>query len=152
MTSTNNYFDTINFFEQNSFFGYDRNNIIFFTQDNMPIIDIYGKLVLSEIYSVNLASNGNGNLFNAIKKSNLIKDMENRKLQWLFVGGIDNILLNPLDPIFIGFAINSKCEIASKTLFKKSPKDRNWIFARKNKNQLLLIVKILLKKYHKSKI
>lgn len=138
MTSTNNYFDTINFFEQNSFFGYDRNNIIFFTQDNMPIIDIYGKLVLSEIYSVNLASNGNGNLFNAIKKSNLIKDMENRKLQWLFVGGIDNILLNPLDPIFIGFAINSKCEIASKTLFKKSPKDRNWIFARKNKKPAIV--------------
>lgn len=132
MTSTNNYFDTISFFEQNNFFGYDRNNILFFTQENMPIIDIHGKLVLSEIYSVNLASNGNGNLFSALKKANLIKDMENRKLQWLFVGGIDNVLLDPLDPIFIGFAINSKFEIASKTLFKESPKDFNWIFAKKS--------------------
>lgn len=133
MTSTNNYFDTISFFEQNNFFEYGRNNIIFFVQDNMPIVDTNGKLVLSEIYKVNLASNGNGNLFSALKKSNLIKDMEQKKLQWLFVGGIDNVLLDPLDPIFIGYTINSKCEIGSKTLFKENPADISWIFARKNK-------------------
>ena len=133
MTSTNNYFDTISFFEQNNFFEYGRNNIIFFVQDNMPIVDTNGKLVLSEIYKVNLASNGNGNLFSALKKSNLIKDMEQKKLQWLFVGGIDNVLLDPLDPIFIGYTINSKCEVGSKTLFKENPTDISWIFARKNK-------------------
>ena len=133
MTSTNNYFDTISFFEQNNFFEYGRNNIIFFVQDNMPIVDINGKLVLSEIYKVNLASNGNGNLFSALRKANLIKDMEQKKLQWLFVGGIDNVLLDPLDPIFIGHTINSKCEIGSKTLFKENPSDISWIFARKNK-------------------
>lgn len=133
MTSTNNYFDTISFFEQNNFFEYGRNNIIFFVQDNMPIVDINGKLVLSEIYKVNLASNGNGNLFSALRKANLIKDMEQKKLQWLFVGGIDNVLLDPLDPIFIGHTINSKFEIGSKTLFKENPSDISWIFARKNK-------------------
>src|SRR5699024_621052 len=37
MTSSDNHFDTINFFEQNNFFGYDRNSIMFFTQENMPI-------------------------------------------------------------------------------------------------------------------
>ena len=132
MTSTNNYFDTISFFEQNNFFEYGRNNIIFFVQDNMPIVDINGKLVLSEIYKVNLASNGNGNLFSALRKANLIKDMEQKKLQWLFVGGIDNVLLDPLDPIFIGHTINSKFEIGSKTLFKENPSDISWVFARKN--------------------
>lgn len=133
MTSTNNYFDTISFFEQNNFFDYGRSNIMFFVQDNMPIVDTNGKLVLSEIYKVNLASNGNGNLFSALKNANLIKDMEQKKLQWLFVGGIDNVLLNPLDPIFIGYTINSKCEVGSKTLFKDNPCDTSWIFARKNK-------------------
>ncbi len=132
MTSTSNYFDTINFFEQNNFFGYNRNNVVFFTQGNKPIIDINGKLVLSEIYEVDFASNGNGNLFSALLKANLINDMENRKLEWLFVGGIDNVLLNPLDPIFIGYTINSKCLVGSKTLFKKSPSSLDWIFARKN--------------------
>ena len=42
---------------------------MFFIQENMPIIDINGKLILSEIYKVNLASNGNENVFKALKKS-----------------------------------------------------------------------------------
>ena len=98
----------------------------------MPIVDTNGKLVLSEIYKVNLASNGNGNLFSALKKSNLIKDMEQKKLQWLFIGGIENVLLDPLDPIFIGYTINSKCEVGSKTLFKKDPTSNQWVFGLKD--------------------
>ena len=132
MTSTDNYFDTINFFEQNNYFGYEQSNIKFFTQDNIPIIDINGKLTLSEIYKVNFASNGNGNLFSALKKYNLINDMKNHKLSWLFIGGIDNVLLDPLDPVFIGYTINSKCQIGSKTIFKENPKDLSWIFAKRN--------------------
>lgn len=131
MTSTSNYFDTINFFEQNNFFDYPRKNIQFFTQDNLPIIDINGKLVLSEIYKIHFASNGNGNVFHSLKKANLISDMESRKLHWLFIGGVDNVLLNPLDPIFIGFTISNKNPISSKTLFKEDPKDIDWIFANK---------------------
>lgn len=132
MTSTNNHFDTISFFEQNNFFGYDRNNIKFFTQGNLPVIDVNGKLVLSEIYKINFASNGNGNLFDALNKSDLIKDMSQRKLEWLFVGGVDNVLLNPLDPIFIGYTIASKCEVGSKTLFKENSSDVSWVFAKKH--------------------
>lgn len=133
MTSTDNYFDTISFFEQNNYFGYNRKNINFFVQENLPIIDINGKLVLSEIYKVHFASNGNGNLFSSLGKANLLDDMLQRKLQWLFVGGVDNVLLNPLDPVFVGYTIVSKCEIGSKTLFKESPESRSWIFALKNK-------------------
>lgn len=130
MTSTSNYFDTINFFENNNFFNFARNNIYFFTQENLPIIDIDGKLVLSEINKINFASNGNGNVFRALKKANFISDMESRKLQWLFFGGIDNVLLNPLDPVFIGFTILSKLQASSKTLFKEDPSDISWVFAR----------------------
>lgn len=132
MTSTNNHFDTISFFEQNNFFGYDRNNIKFFPQDNLPVIDVNGKLVLSEIYKINFASNGNGNLFTSLDKAGLVKNMERKKLDWLFVGGVDNVLLNPLDPIFIGYTIWSKCEVSSKTLFKENPSDISWVFARKH--------------------
>lgn len=138
MTSTDNYFDTISFFEQNNYFGYNRNNIKFFTQGNLPIIDINGKLILSEIYKVHFASNGNGNLFSSLDKANLLSDMSQRKLQWLFVGGVDNVLLNPLDPLFIGYTINSKCEIGSKTLFKEVPESKSWIFALKHKKPCIV--------------
>ena len=64
--------------------------------------------------------------------------MEQRKLQWLFVGGIDNVLLDPLDPIFIGYTINSKCEIGSKTLFKEDPCNISWIFARRDSKPAII--------------
>lgn len=129
MTSTNNYFDTLDFFEKNNYFGYDRSNIHFFTQSNLPVIDINRKLVLSEIYDINLASNGNGNLFSSLKRANMIRSMAQKKLEWLFVGGIDNPLLNPLDPVFIGYTIHSKCKVGSKSLFKEDPADTSWVFA-----------------------
>ena len=138
MTSTNNYFDTISFFEQNDFFGYDRSNIFFFNQDNLPVINVDKKLVLSEIYKINFASNGNGNLFSSLTKSKLIKSMEQRKIEWLFVGGVDNVLLNPIDPVFIGYTIFSKCKVGSKTLFKKSASDTSWVFAMKNKRPTII--------------
>ncbi len=132
MTSTSNYFDTTRFFEKNNFFNYDRSNIHFFIQEDLPVIDMNGKLILSELYKINFASNGNGNVFNALKRYNLINDIESRKLRWLFIGGIDNVLLNPLDPVFIGFTIFSKNSISSKTLFKENISDASWVFARKN--------------------
>lgn len=132
MTSTENHQATINFFESKDFFGYPRSHVFFFMQENLPIIDTEGKLVLEEIYKVKVASNGNGNLFSSLEKSNLLDDMIKRNIKWIFVGGVDNVLLNPLDSLFIGLTIHSKNHIASKTLFKQDPSNINWVFALKN--------------------
>lgn len=132
MTSSENHQSTIDFFESKDFFGYPRGHIIFFTQENLPIIDIDGKLVLEEIYKIKVASNGNGNLFSSLNKYNLLEDMIKRNVKWIFVGGVDNVLLNPLDSLFIGLTIHSKKHIASKTLFKQDPSNINWVFALKN--------------------
>lgn len=132
MTSSENHQTTIDFFENKDFFGYPRSHVIFFTQENLPIIDMDGKLVLEEIYKVKVASNGNGNLFSSLEKYNLLDDMIKRNIKWIFVGGVDNVLLNPLDSLFIGLTIHSKNHIASKTLFKQDPSNINWVFALKN--------------------
>lgn len=132
MTSSENHEATIRFFEENNFFGYSRNDIIFFMQDNLPIIDINGKLILEEIYKIKVASNGNGNLFHSLQKYGLLHDMQKRNIKWIFVGGVDNVLLNPLDSLFIGLTIDSGHSIASKTLFKENPANIEWVFAMKS--------------------
>lgn len=138
MTSTENSQATIEFFKSENYFGYPKEYIKFFVQDNLPIIDINGKLVLEEIYKVKLASNGNGNLFSSLKKDNIIDDMKSKNLKWLFVGGVDNVLLNPVDPIFIGFTVASGNLVSSKTLFKQNPNDKDWVFARKDKKPAII--------------
>lgn len=132
MTSTENYEATVQFFENKNFFGYPRDYITFFVQENLPIIDMNGKLVLEEIYKVKVASNGNGNLFSALESQHILEDMKNRNLKWLFVGGVDNVLLNPLDSLFIGLTVRSKTLVSSKTLFKDNPDDISWVFAKKD--------------------
>lgn len=131
MTSSENHEATVKFFEEKNFFGYSRNMVSFFTQENLPIIDMNGKLVLEEIYKIRIASNGNGNLFSSLHKSNSLQDMIDKNVKWAFVGGIDNVLLNPLDTLFIGLTIHSGNPISSKTLFKTIPSCTDWVFARK---------------------
>ena len=131
MTSSENHDQTIKFFEQKNYFGYNKDYISFFTQDNLPLIDIDGKLVLEEIYKVKTASNGNGNVFKALQKYNYIEDMEKKNIKWAFIGGVDNVLLNPLDALFIGVTIANQNPISSKSLFKEDPNSIDWIFARK---------------------
>ncbi len=132
MVSNENYNATLNFFESKNFFGYPREYVTFFIQDDLPIIDTDGKLILEEIYKVKFASNGNGNLFSALRKNNIIDDMRKKNIKWLFVGGVDNVLLDPIDPFFIGLTVESKNLVSSKTLFKEDSTDTSWVFAMKN--------------------
>ena len=132
MTSTDNNSDTIKFFEKNDYFGYGKENITFFVQENLPMIDTHAKLILEETYKIKVGSNGNGNLFAALDKYNLLEKMKNQGIEWVFIGGVDNVLLNPLDTLFIGLTINSGNPISSKTLFKQDPASKDWIFALKN--------------------
>ena len=132
MTSIYNDTDTKTFFKQKNYFDYDKEHIIFFNQSQLPLIDISGNLILEETYKIKEASNGNGDVFASMKKNNIIEHMEKNNIKWVFFAGVDNVLLDPTDPLFLGLSINSNCPVSSKTLFKKDVNSKEWIFAKKN--------------------
>lgn len=138
MTSRYNDSDTKAFFESKNYFGYDKNSIYFFKQSELPLIDISGNLILEETYKIKEASNGNGDVFASLKKANLFNNMKNRGIKWIFFAGVDNVLLDPTDELFIGLAVESGYSIASKTLFKKDGNSKDWVFARKNGNPSII--------------
>lgn len=131
MTSTENHTATVKFFEDNNYFDYGKENITFFVQDNLPLVDKNGNLLLEETYKIRESSNGNGNLFYSLRKNNLLNEMSLKNIKWIFIGGIDNVLLNPIDPFFIGLSDYIGNPIASKTLFKEKEDSLDWIFALK---------------------
>ncbi len=94
--------------------------------------------MLSEIYRVHEASNGNGNLFDSLKINNMITDMKNRNIKWVFVSGIDNILVKVADPIFLALTINNNTQIGAKTIFKKDAHSHDWVFCKKNSKPAML--------------
>lgn len=132
MTSNYNDIDTKIYFENNNYFGYPKDSIHFFKQSKLPLIDTSGNLILEETYRIKEASNGNGDVFRALKESFLLEDMKKKNIKWLFFAGVDNVLLNSVDPLFLGLTIEEHHLAASKTLFKKDPNERDWVFARRN--------------------
>lgn len=132
MTSIYNDANTKKFFKEKNYFGYDEEHIIFFKQSQLPLIDINGNLILEELYKIKEASNGNGDVFDSMEKHHVIEHMKENNVEWIFIAGVDNVLLDPTDALFLGITANSNCKIASKTLLKKDVNNPDWIFARKN--------------------
>lgn len=138
MTSEDNDKQTKNYIANHNFWGYPKDKIKFFTQEKLPLIDIDGKLILQEPYLIKEASNGNGNVFKSMKNHGIIEDLERNHIKWLSFGGIDNILLKNVDPLFIGLASNQNYSIASKSIFKEKPLEKTAVYCRKSGKPAIL--------------
>ena len=132
MTSPENHFDTISFFQKKNYFNYDKNQIYFFEQGKLPLINLNGHLILEELDKVKEASNGNGDVFCSLSQSRLLQNMKGKDIQYVCVTGVDNIICEMVDPLFIGLSVFEQTLISSKTLFKANPSSNQWVFALKD--------------------
>lgn len=128
MTSTENNEETISFFEKNDYFGYPKQDVKFFTQRNLPLVLASGDLILDENYNIKEAADGNGCIYSAMAADGVLDDMKKRNIKWAFIGAVDNVLLNMVDPILLGLTIYEKHEAASKSVAKASPKEKVGVF------------------------
>ena len=132
MTSTENNKETVNFFEKHEYFGYPKENVMFFTQGNLPILLENGDLIVDKDYTIKEAADGNGCIYSAMAKAGVLEDMKKKNVKWIFIGAVDNILLNMVDPILLGLTIDEKNEAASKSVAKASPKEKVGAFCKIN--------------------
>ena len=133
MTSRENNDDTVAFFEKNNFFGYPKTEAnYFFKQGELPMMDEQGGLILEENGSVKEAADGHGGVFEAIGRNGVLEDMKKRGIEWVFIAGIDNVLVQLVDPLLIGFAIKNNFRLVSKTVPKANPEEKVGVFCKKN--------------------
>lgn len=143
MTSYDNDSATKEFFENHNYFNYGKENIKFFKQNKLPLIDVNCNLMLQETYMIKEASNGNGDIFSSFNKSGFLNELIEKNYKWIFIGGIDNVLLKNVDPFFIGVAIDKKVDVISKTIFKENPSDKVCVFGMVNKKTSIIDYNIL---------
>ena len=124
MTSNANDSETQEFFKENNYFDYGKENICFFKQGELPLLDEEGNIVLQEKGKIFMAPDGNGGIFEALRKNNILEEMQENNIDYLGIGNVDNILLNLLDPIFIGLMVKDDYELATKTTTKVSPEEK----------------------------
>ena len=132
MTSRQNNEETINFFEKNNYFGYSKENIYFFKQGELPVLNDQGKLMLNKEGNINTAADGHGGIFVSIEKEKITENMKQRGIKWVFIGPVDNVLIKMIDPIFIGICQDKNVLAGGKSIIKAYPEERVGVFCKKD--------------------
>ena len=132
MTSNDNNNATTDFFEKNNYFNLKKEQVKFFIQNDIPVINENGKILVGANYLIKTASNGNGGIYEVLDKQGILSDMKKKGIEWVFVSGVDNILVNPIDPIFVGLTIKEKNSVAVKTVKKVDASEKTGVYCRKD--------------------
>ena len=126
------------YLEKNKYFGYDKSKIKFFIQEDLPLLDASGKILLKTKNSLWFVPNGNGNVYKSLQKHHLIKDMKRNNIKYVLFTGIDNPLTKLVDFNFIGATIANRYKIASKTIYKEKALEKDWVFCKYNNRPYML--------------
>ena len=132
MTSRENNNATEKFFEKNDFFGLPYEDVKFFKQGELPMIDTNGKLMIDETGLIKLASDGHGGVFESLVKNGYLEDMQERGIKWIFISGVDNVLAGLVDPIAVGVSKKNKTIATGKSVVKRSPDEKVGVFCKRN--------------------
>ena len=121
MTSPLNDAATRKFFADNDFFGLDPAGVHLFPQGTLPAVDKQGKVLLRQPDSLALAPNGHGGCLAALRDSGALPVLAAQGIEYLSYWQVDNPLVQPFDPLFLGLHALEGAEMSSRCLIKKGP-------------------------------
>ncbi len=113
MTSSATDAPTRTFFDENDYFGLDRADVFFFEQGVMPAVDDDGKIILCQPHRVAISPNGHGGSLLAMRDKGVLEDAARRGVEVISYFQVDNPLVSPADPLFIGLHANSQSQMSS---------------------------------------
>lgn len=120
------------FFEENQYFGLQKENVFIFEQGVLPCISNDGKILLESKSKVAVAPDGNGGIYQALINSGAVSDMKKRGVEHIHLYGVDNCLVRVADPTFIGFSASKDVDIATKVVRKRNAKEPVGLIVQKN--------------------
>ena len=132
MTSKENNKATVEFLEKHQYFGYPKEAVTIFMQSELPLVDTEGKLLINKDMKIKEASDGNGGTYSSLRASGCLADMKEKGIKWIFIGGVDNVLLKMADVTLLGMAISQGVQIASKSVVKANPHEKVGVFCKMN--------------------
>jgi len=125
MTSEATHLLTVTFFEENDYFGLDRNSVHFFQQGTMPAVDAAtGKILLSGIGRIATSPDGHGGVLAALQKSGNFDRMRQMGIEYLYYHQVDNPHAMVLGPEFIGHHVLNDADVSTKVVRKLAPEEK----------------------------
>ena len=124
MTSPANHGQTVEFFRQNRFFGLPESEVTLFSQGTLPAFDFQGRLLLEAKHRLALAPDGHGGSLKALVTYGALADMRSRGVEIISYFQVDNALVKPVDPLFVGLHATTGSEMSSKVTPKADDFER----------------------------
>ncbi len=136
MASPNNINSMRNYFDL-ELAPYGLPNPILFEQQMLPVFNKNFKIIMENAGSLCMNPIGHGDLFSALKQSNIPKYLKKRNIKYLFIHQIDNPLTILLDPLFIGLHHLSMAQITTKIIPFNDKNEKVGIICRKNRKRII---------------
>lgn len=128
MTSEANDAATRGFFNEQGFFGLPERDVLFFTQRMIPALDPEGRCILERKDRIFMNPNGHGGSLLALYESGALQQLKDRGVEILSYFQVDNVLINIIDPVFIGYHLQEKAQMSSKMVRKRDPAEKVGVF------------------------
>jgi UDP-N-acetylglucosamine/UDP-N-acetylgalactosamine diphosphorylase len=95
----------------------------------MPAFSKDGRILLSERHRMALSPDGHGGTLTALRRSGALAEMADDGIEHVSYFQVDNPLVRPLDPLFIGLHAITGSEMSSKAVRKTDPAEKVGVFA-----------------------
>ncbi|MGD2108131.1 MAG: UDPGP type 1 family protein [Phycisphaerae bacterium] len=124
LTSRSNHGETIEFFKSHNHFGLPEDDVVFFSQGMLPAFDFDGRILMESKHALSLAPDGHGGSLKALCDSGALADMRSRGIEIVSYFQVDNPLVKPIDPLFIGLHTKTGSEMSTKVATKADDLER----------------------------
>jgi UDP-N-acetylglucosamine/UDP-N-acetylgalactosamine diphosphorylase len=130
MTSPANDAATRSFFAEHEHFGLPAEDVFFFSQAMLPALDLEGRILSAAEDELFLAPNGHGGVLAALRTSGALDDARRRGVETLSFFQVDNPLVRPVDPLFLGLHALEGASMSSKVVAKRGPEEKVGVLGR----------------------
>ncbi len=124
MTNPGNHRQTVGFLEDRDFFGLPSQDVVLFSQGMLPSFDLEGKILLEDKHRLALAPDGHGGSLKSLVASGALQEMASLGIEIISYFQVDNPLVKPFDPLFIGLHAKTGSEMSAKVASKVDDLER----------------------------
>jgi UDP-N-acetylglucosamine/UDP-N-acetylgalactosamine diphosphorylase len=124
MTSPAVHNEVVRSFQQENYFGVSPDDIRFFMQASLPILDIdQNPVALAEGVFIE-APTGHGGLLEALSHSSLLTELLKAGIDYLFYFQYPNVLERICDPVMLGYHHSGGFDVTTKAVFEYKPGEK----------------------------
>jgi UDP-N-acetylglucosamine/UDP-N-acetylgalactosamine diphosphorylase len=128
MTSEANALTTEEFFEAEGWFGLE-GRVRFIRQRMLPAVDGAGRIILENPGRIAMSPNGHGGAIEALARDGGLDWFARLGIDTLSYFQVDNALINPADPVFLGYQELREAEMSAKVVRKRDPLEKAGVVA-----------------------